>query len=136
MLGGRHRDVLEAMLLAGFGKAFVAVERQVRNDAGGNTRVLAHLHKVFDAGGKGERAVGHDVDRRFGVAFVNFLHDFKALLGGKPFSSATVDAVWMAGPSALGSLKASWISRMFAPPFTRASAMAIEVSASGNPAMR
>ena len=70
------------MLLAGFGEALVAIERQVRNDAGGNTRVLAHLHKVLDARSESERTVGHDIDGRFGVAFVNLLHDFEPLLGG------------------------------------------------------
>ena len=70
------------MFFAGFGEAFIAIERQVRNNAGGNTRVLAHLHKVLDARSESERAVGHDVDGRFGMAFVNLLHDFKPLLGG------------------------------------------------------
>ena len=58
------------------------VERKVRNDASRNACVLAHLDEVFDARSKGEGAVSHDVDRRFGVAFVNLLHDGEALLSG------------------------------------------------------
>ena len=80
-----NRDVFEAVLFASDRETFVMVKRKVGNDASRNACVLAHLDEVFDARSKGEGAVSHDVNRRFGVAFVNLLHDGEALLGGIAF---------------------------------------------------
>ena len=78
-------NVFKAVFFAGCGESFVAVEWKVRNDACRNASFLAHLDEVFDTRRKGEGTVGHDVNWCFGVACVNFAHDFKPLLGGKSF---------------------------------------------------